>query len=68
MQLRRNIFHQYPVRLLPLDLACDFPVDASVTVTIETEGEFPIGSPGIEWILEYRDGQVVQLIEREFRK
>jgi hypothetical protein len=66
MDLRRNIFHDVPVKLLPEDLRTGLDPDAIVMVTIETEGEFPIGSIGIEAVFICRDRRMVKVDERTF--
>jgi hypothetical protein len=66
MELRRNIFHHVPAELLPDDLRAEFDADAIVTVTVETEGEFPPGSICIEAVFMCRDRQFIKVSERTF--
>jgi hypothetical protein len=63
----RNIYHHYPVKLLPPDLSEGFEPEMTVTVTIETEGDFAKDLIGLECVYEFRVGQIVKLSERSFQ-
>jgi hypothetical protein len=49
----RNIYHHYPVKLLPPDLSEGFEPEMTVTVTIETEGDFAKDLIGLECVMNF---------------
>jgi hypothetical protein len=60
---RRNIFHDYPVRLLPEDLRAEFEEHQLVRVTVEALRGIKSGDMFVEIVFGYGDEGVGQRSE-----